>query len=77
MKRTICKQCGLLLRPGLSAELSIQDEHRDDINACLIKCDKCNTNKRFVVNSKYKLWLDTRESIAEVLIPNEATDKKQ
>lgn len=73
MKRTICKQCGLVLRPGVSAELSIENEHRDDINSCLIKCDKCDNTKRYVINSKYNGWLDTRESIVEVLKPNETT----
>ncbi|XP_055323747.1 uncharacterized protein LOC129578740 [Sitodiplosis mosellana] len=77
MKRTICKQCGLMLRPGVSAELSIQDEHRDDVNSCLIKCNKCNATKRYVVNPKYNGWLDAQESVAEVLKPNETTDKKQ
>lgn len=77
MKRTICKQCGLVLKPGISAELTIENECRDDINSCLIKCDKCSAIKRFVVNPKYDLWLDNQESINEVLTPNEIFDKRQ
>lgn len=70
MKRTMCKQCGLVLKPGISAELSIENEARDDVNSCLIKCDKCSTVKRFNVNPKYNLWLDAPESISDVIKPN-------
>lgn len=76
MKRTICKQCGLILKPGISAELTFEDDHREDRNPCLIKCDKCNAKKRFMVNSKYDLWLDAEESVHEVIKPNEIIDKK-
>lgn len=71
MKRTICKQCGLYLEPGTSAELYFEDDKRDDINSCIIKCAKCNTTKRFVVNPNYKLWLDDRDSVYEVIKPSE------
>lgn len=77
MKRTICKQCGLILKPGVSAELNIRDEHNEKTNLCEIKCRKCNSTKRFVVNPKYNLWLDAKESVNEVIKPNGDTDKKQ
>lgn len=69
MKRTICKECGLVLEPGVSADLTFADGKRDDINSCLIKCGKCSTTKRFVVNAKYNFWLDNTESINEVIKP--------
>lgn len=70
MKRTICKQCGIVLKPGISAELCFEDDRREDMNTCLIKCAKCNATKRFVVNSKYNLWLDAKESVNEIIKPN-------
>lgn len=59
MKRTICKQCGLVLKPGTSCELDISDEHS---NECSIKCSKCGSIKRFIVNPKYNLWIDTKRN---------------
>lgn len=75
MKRTICKQCGLILIPGVSADMSIADEGKRDSNECLIKCEKCNKSKRFVVNPKYNLWLDAPEAISEVIPPRDGPNK--
>lgn len=69
MKRTICKQCGLILKPGISAELSIANEKNEKMNECVIKCGKCNTNKRFIINPKYNLWIDTDAAISETICP--------
>lgn len=69
MKRTICKQCGLILKPGISAELSITNASNENRNECLIKCGKCQTNKRFVINPKYNLWIDTEHAISETVCP--------
>lgn len=69
MKRTICKQCGLILKPGISAELSIANEKNEHRNECVIQCGKCNTRKRFNINPKYNLWIDTEQAINETICP--------
>lgn len=69
MKRTICKQCGLILKPGTSADLSIADGKNENRNECLIRCGKCSTSKRFHINPKYNLWIDSEQAISETICP--------
>lgn len=75
MKRTICKQCGLVMKPGISAKMTITDELIDKSNECLIKCLKCDTSKRFVIKDKYNLWLDRPEAISEIIQPSDGPEK--
>lgn len=69
VKRTICKRCGLILKPGISAELNINLEVNKR-RVCEIRCLKCFAVKRFVMNPKYDLWLDDERSVVGVFQPN-------
>lgn len=77
MKRTICKRCGLILKPGISADFNINSEQNDKIKVCETKCMQCGSIKRFVLNKNYKLWLDDKQSIKEVVRPNEGGHVKK
>lgn len=64
IKRTICKRCGNILRPGTSADCSIDPKNR---TVCCIECGKCKFIKRFTINAKYKLWLDDPAAITATI----------
>lgn len=73
VKRTICKRCGLVLKPGISSELNL--DRNGNKKVCRIECAKCGFSKRFVLNPKYNLWLDDEKSINEVILPNECPQR--
>uniref|UniRef100_A0A1I8M0U8 RNAse P Rpr2/Rpp21 subunit domain protein n=1 Tax=Musca domestica TaxID=7370 RepID=A0A1I8M0U8_MUSDO len=73
LKRTFCKRCSLAQEPGTTSELHIKksnvankesiDEQSKVINQCLL----CGHQRKFIVNMKYKFWLENEEaSVAEV-----------
>lgn len=75
IKRTICKRCGLVLRPGLSADLTIESQHKR--KSCKIECSKCGYTKNFVLNENYNLWYDNEASIKEAAEANQSLSTVQ
>lgn len=71
LKRTICKKCGLILKPGLTAKLNITAEQNEKTKVCSIECTKCGFTKRYVLNKNYSLWLDNDASVKEILEPDD------
>lgn len=65
MKRTICKRCGLVFVPGVSADLNIVTEQNGKTKVCKVECSKCSFTKRFVLNKNYNVWVDDERSIKE------------
>jgi len=53
IKRTICKACNAVLIPGLTSSVRIRGKRQKHL---VITCIQCKTLKRFVCNSKHKLW---------------------
>lgn len=70
MKRTICKRCGTVLLPNVSSDMDIVSEANGKREVCEIECKNCKFVKRFVINEKYKLWVDQSVAIKEVVQPN-------
>lgn len=68
IKRTICKRCALVLKPGVSADLDIDSEQNGKTKVCKIKCMQCGHIKRFVMNKNYDLWLDNEKSIKQIIV---------
>lgn len=64
MKRKICKRCKNILIPGTTAQLEVTGTNTE---VCEIKCNNCESKKRFHVNPLYKMWLDNPDSIVEVI----------
>lgn len=63
------------MKPGIAAEMTISDELTEKSNECLIKCTKCGTSKRFMINAKYNLWLDKSEAVSEIIQPSDGANK--
>lgn len=76
MKRTICKKCGLILKPGISTELNITSEQNGKTKICSIKCSKCTFTKRYVLNKNYDLWFDNENSIKEIMQPDDTSSDR-
>lgn len=72
LKRTICKKCGLILKPGLTATLNVTAEQNGKTKVCSIECTKCGFVKRYVLNKNYSLWLDNEASVKEILEPDDS-----
>lgn len=72
LKRTICKKCGLILKPDVTATLTISAEQNGKTNVCSIECTKCGFVKRYVLNKGYSLWLDNEASVKEILEPDDS-----
>lgn len=64
LKRTICKRCGTILKPGSTADCTMNAQNR---NVFQIVCGTCQFVKRFHINSKYKMWLDDARAIKETM----------
>lgn len=76
LKRTICKKCGLILRPEATATLNISSEQNNKTKVCTIKCSKCGFSKRYVLNKNYSLWLDNEASVKEILEPEDWSNEQ-
>lgn len=68
IKRTICKRCALILKPGVSADLDIDGEQNGKTKVCKIKCLQCGQVKRFVMNKNYDLWMDNEKSTKQLIV---------
>lgn len=69
IKRTICKRCGIIFQPGVTANLNIVSEQNDKTKVCEIECTQCGFTKRLVMSKKYKVWVDLEDSIKEKIRP--------
>lgn len=68
MKRTLCKGCGVVLKPTQSASLDIKTEQNGKTQVCEVVCSICQRKKRFVLNKNYDLWFDNPKSIKDTIV---------
>lgn len=73
MKRTLCKICGIVLKPGVSAEVQINGCKEKD-QMLTVVCTMCSSSKSFVLNSKYDMWLDNPRSVVETIPEKKAEE---
>ena len=72
MKHSICKRCDLLLVPGSSATVSIENKSRGGrkpwADVLVMTCTACGTAKRFPIGAKRQLRKEERRAQAGVEI---------
>ncbi|XP_059610940.1 uncharacterized protein LOC132257901 [Phlebotomus argentipes] len=64
VKRSLCKKCSIFLKPGETADIDVKETPQ---KVSIISCRRCGFRKRYHINSKYSMWLDNPDSVAEAL----------
>ncbi|XP_076058458.1 ribonuclease P protein subunit Rpp21 [Oratosquilla oratoria] len=62
LKRSLCKGCGVVLIYGINATVRFRKKRQKHL---VITCHNCRTIKRFVNDSKYRLWTLCNEAKVE------------
>jgi len=69
IKRTVCKGCGSLLKPGVSSVVRKRKKNKGSVNHT---CRTCGTNKSFGVREEYEIWHCKEESVHAVIVEDKS-----
>uniref|UniRef100_H2ZKL6 Uncharacterized protein n=1 Tax=Ciona savignyi TaxID=51511 RepID=H2ZKL6_CIOSA len=64
VKRSICKQCSLLMIPGVTSQVRNKGKPKQT----MITCKSCGGFKRFLQSLDYVLWHEKPENIANIVV---------